>query len=174
MPSQTGLVSTSPVSTTTATTTPWPLPALPGALRLHALPRFGLKALYRNQRRSTVKNGTCLKIMVSPVRVRVPPLPAFSGFFLFKPQVHNFSVTEFGSYSSLFWSFPGSVAVRVAVNTFVTGQLALHQNLTCMLTFGATSISAPKVLAKSDGGLTKRSACTKSRFRTRRKETEFP
>src|ERR671920_846061 len=63
-----------PASTTTATTTPWPLPALPGALRLHALPRFGLKALYRNPRHSTVKNGTCLKIMVSPVRVRVPPL----------------------------------------------------------------------------------------------------
>jgi hypothetical protein len=63
-----------PASTTTATTTPWPLPALPGALRLHALPRFGLKALYRNQRRSTVNNGTCLNIMVSPVRVRVPPL----------------------------------------------------------------------------------------------------
>src|SRR5215212_9155850 len=74
MSSRTGLVSISPVGTTTATTTPWPLPALPGALRLHALPRFGLKSLYRYQRRSTVKNGTCLKIMVSPVRVRVPPL----------------------------------------------------------------------------------------------------
>src|SRR5215216_4061113 len=74
MASRTGVVSTAAIDTTTATTTPWPLPALPGALRLHALPRFGLKVLYRNQRRSTVKNGTCLKIMVSPVRVRVPPL----------------------------------------------------------------------------------------------------
>src|SRR5215213_2536304 len=74
MASQTGLVSITPASTTTATTTPRLLPASPGALRLHALPRFGLKALYRNQRCSTVKNGTCLKIMVSPVRVRVPPL----------------------------------------------------------------------------------------------------
>ena len=74
MMSRTGVVSATPASTTTATTTLWPLPALPGALRLRALPRFGLKALYRNQRRSTVKNGTCLKIMVSPVRVRVPPL----------------------------------------------------------------------------------------------------
>src|SRR5215213_4122988 len=43
-------------------------------LRLHALPRFGLKAYHRNRQRSTVKYGTCLKIMVSPVRVRVPPL----------------------------------------------------------------------------------------------------
>src|SRR5215208_5985115 len=74
MASQTGLVSITPASTTTATTTPRLLPASPGALRLHALPRFGLKALYRNQRCSTVKYGTCLKIMVSPVRVRVPPL----------------------------------------------------------------------------------------------------
>src|SRR5215213_5802990 len=74
MASQTGLVSIAPASTTTATTTPWLLPASPGALRLHVLPRFGLKALYRNQLHSTVKNGTCLKIMVSPVRVRVPPL----------------------------------------------------------------------------------------------------
>src|SRR5215212_10206892 len=74
MASQTGLVSIAPASTTTATTTPWPLPASPGALRLHVLPRFGLKALYRNQRRSMAKDGTCLKIMVSPVRVRVPPL----------------------------------------------------------------------------------------------------
>src|SRR5215212_1093421 len=74
MMSRTGVVSATPASTTTATTALWPLPALPGALRLRALPRFGLKALYRNQRRSTVKNGTCLKIMVSPVRVRVPPL----------------------------------------------------------------------------------------------------
>src|SRR5215213_5308024 len=63
-----------PDSTTTATTTPWPFPALPGALRLHALPKFGLGAPNGNQRRSTVKDGTCLKIMVSPVRVRVPPL----------------------------------------------------------------------------------------------------
>src|SRR5829696_3199948 len=83
MASQTGLVSITPASTTTATTTPRLLPASPGALRLHALPRFGLKALYRNQRRSTVKNGTCLKIMVSPVRVRVPPL-LFSRHFLGK------------------------------------------------------------------------------------------
>src|ERR687890_484484 len=74
MMSRTGLVSTTPVGTTSATTTPWPLPALPGALRLHALPRFGLKALYRSPRRSTVENETCLKIRVSPVRVRVPLL----------------------------------------------------------------------------------------------------
>src|SRR5215218_1715972 len=74
MASQTGLVSIAPASTTTATTTPRLLPASPGALRLHVLPRFGLKALYRNPRHSMVKYGTCLKIMVSPVRVRVPPL----------------------------------------------------------------------------------------------------
>jgi hypothetical protein len=30
--------------------------------------------LYRNPRRSTGERGTGLKIMVSPVRVRVPPL----------------------------------------------------------------------------------------------------
>jgi hypothetical protein len=36
--------------------------------------RFGLEALYRSPQHSTVKYGTCLKIMVSPVRVRVPPL----------------------------------------------------------------------------------------------------
>jgi len=77
MASQTGLVSIAPASTTTATTTPLLLPASHGALRLHALPRFGLKALYRNQRRSTVKNGTYLKIMVSPVRARVPPLKKY-------------------------------------------------------------------------------------------------
>src|SRR5829696_3794760 len=80
MASRTGVVSTAPIDTTTATTTPWPLPAFPGGLRLHALPRFGLEALYRNQRRSTVKDGTCLKIMVSPVRVRVPPLLFSSNF----------------------------------------------------------------------------------------------
>ena len=56
-----------------------------------------------------------LKIMVSPVRVRVPPLPAFSGFFLFKPQMRNYSYAKFGFYSSLFWFFPGDVAVRAAV-----------------------------------------------------------
>ena len=77
MSSRTGLVSISPVGTTTATTTPWPLPALPGALRLHALPRISLEALYRYPWRSMAKYGTCLKIMVSPVRVRVPPLLFF-------------------------------------------------------------------------------------------------
>jgi hypothetical protein len=61
--------------------------------------------------------------MVSPVRVRVPPLPAFSGSFLFKPQIGSFSEADFGSYSSLFWSFRGDVAVRVAVKTAVTGEL---------------------------------------------------
>ena len=74
MTSRLNLVRTTPVGTTTATTTPCLLPAPPGALRLHALPRLGLEALYRNPRRSTVKYGTCLKIMMSPVRVRVPPL----------------------------------------------------------------------------------------------------
>jgi len=66
MTSRTGVVSIAPASTTTATTTPWPLPALPGALRLHALPRFSLEALYRNPRRSTVNYGTCLKIIGVP------------------------------------------------------------------------------------------------------------
>jgi hypothetical protein len=74
MASRTGMVKIALVCTTIATTTPWPLPALYGALRLHALPRFSLDASNSNQRRSTVKYGTCLKIMVSPVRVRVPPL----------------------------------------------------------------------------------------------------
>ena len=74
MMSRTALISTTPVGSTVATTTLWPPPALPGALRLHALPRFGLGALNGNQRRSTVDSGTGLKIMVSPVRVRVPPL----------------------------------------------------------------------------------------------------
>jgi hypothetical protein len=68
------LVHTALVGTTTATTTPWPLPALYGSVRLHALPKFSLEALYRYPWRSTVHSGTCLKIMVSPVRVRVPPL----------------------------------------------------------------------------------------------------
>jgi hypothetical protein len=57
-----------------STTTRWLFLASPGALRLRPLPRFGLKALYRNPQRSTVKYGTCLKIMVSPVRFRVSPL----------------------------------------------------------------------------------------------------
>ena len=74
MMSRIGLFSTITVGTTTGATTPWPLQAPPGALRLHALPRFGLGALNGNQRRSTVDSGTGLKIMVSPVRVQVPPL----------------------------------------------------------------------------------------------------
>jgi hypothetical protein len=63
--------------------------------------------------------------MVSPVRIRVPPLPALSGIFLFKQQMGSFSNTELGSYSSLFRSFLDRVAVRVAVKTAVTGQ---HQD----------------------------------------------
>jgi hypothetical protein len=74
MMSRIGLFSTITVGATTAATTPWPLQAPPGALRLHALSRFGLGALNGNQRRSTVDSGTGLKIMVSPVRVQVPPL----------------------------------------------------------------------------------------------------
>ena len=70
MPSRTGSVSTTLAGTTIATTTLWPLPALPGALRLHALPGFSLEALYRYQRHSTVNSGTGLIIMVSLVRVR--------------------------------------------------------------------------------------------------------
>jgi hypothetical protein len=53
------------------------LVAAPGASRrstFHALPRFSLEALYRYPRRSMAKDGTCLKIMVSPVRIRVSPL----------------------------------------------------------------------------------------------------
>jgi hypothetical protein len=38
------------------------------------LPRFSLETLYRYPWRSIAKDGTCLKIMVSPVRVRVLPL----------------------------------------------------------------------------------------------------
>src|SRR5215211_6221248 len=74
MPSPTGLVNTSPVSTTTATTTPWPLPAFSDVSRRRDRPDFSLGGPNGNQRRSTVNSGTCLKIMVSPVRVRVPPL----------------------------------------------------------------------------------------------------
>src|SRR5215207_6326380 len=74
MMSRTGLVSTTPVGTTAATTTPWPLSPLHGVLRRRALPRSGLGASYGYQRRSTVERGPGLKIMVSPVRVRVPPL----------------------------------------------------------------------------------------------------
>ena len=74
MTRQMGFVHSALASTTTATTTPWPLPALYSALRLHALPKFGLGAPNSNQRRSTVNYRTCLKIMVSPVRARVPPL----------------------------------------------------------------------------------------------------
>jgi hypothetical protein len=80
MTSRLNLVRITPVGTTTATTTPWPLPASPGALRFHALPIFSLDASYRNPRRSTVQNGTCLKIMVTPVRVRVPPLLFLTGY----------------------------------------------------------------------------------------------
>jgi hypothetical protein len=74
MVSRLSLVRTAPVSTTAATTTPWPLSTLHGSLRLCALPESGSGAVNGYQRRSTVKYGTCLKIMVSPVRVRVPPL----------------------------------------------------------------------------------------------------
>jgi hypothetical protein len=55
--------------------------------------------------------------MVSPVRVRVPPLPALSGLFLFRPQMRNFLCATFGFYSGLFRSFPDGVAVKVAVNS---------------------------------------------------------
>jgi hypothetical protein len=53
--------------------------------------------------------------MVSPVRVRVPPLPALAGFFLFKLQTRGFSYVTSVHYSGLFRSFPDNVAVRVAV-----------------------------------------------------------
>jgi hypothetical protein len=85
MMSQLSLVRTALVGTTIATTTPWPLLAFYGVFRRRDRPHFSLGASNGNQRRSKVDSGTCLKIMVSPVRVRVPPLPAFSGFFLFKP-----------------------------------------------------------------------------------------
>src|SRR5215212_4176044 len=92
MPSQTGLVNTSPVSTTTATTTPWPLPAFSDVSRRRDRPDFSLGAPNGNQRRSTVDSGTCLKIMVSPVRVRVPPL-LFSRYLQVK---HNsLTVSQF-------------------------------------------------------------------------------
>jgi hypothetical protein len=52
-----------------------------------------------------------------------PATSGLSGISLFKPQKRNYSDAEFGFCSSLFWSFPGDVAVRVTVNTFVTGQL---------------------------------------------------
>jgi hypothetical protein len=74
MTRQMSFIHSAPASTTTATTTPWPLLALPGALELHALPRFRVEALYRYPWHSMAKGGTCLKIMVSLVRVRVPPL----------------------------------------------------------------------------------------------------
>jgi hypothetical protein len=48
------------------------------------LPRFDLEALYHSPWHSTVKYGTGLKIMVSPVRARVPPL-LFSKHFQEKP-----------------------------------------------------------------------------------------
>jgi len=70
MLSRPSLVRTALLGTTTATTTLWPLPASPGALRLHSLPIFSLDASYRNPRHSRVKYGTCLKIIVSPIRVR--------------------------------------------------------------------------------------------------------
>ena len=77
MVSRLSLVRTAPVSTTAATTTPGPLSTLHGDLRLCALPESGSGAVNGYQRRSTVKYGTCLKIMVSPVRVRVPPLKKY-------------------------------------------------------------------------------------------------
>jgi hypothetical protein len=72
------LVSTAPVGTTTATTTPCPPSPLHGALRRSALPIFSLGAFYRYPRGSTVEGGTGLKIMVSPVRIRVSPLLFYS------------------------------------------------------------------------------------------------
>jgi hypothetical protein len=52
--------------------------------------------------------------MVSPVRVRVPPLPVLSGFFLFKLQICGFPRAAFGSYFGQFRSFPGEVAVKLS------------------------------------------------------------
>jgi hypothetical protein len=62
-----------------ATTTPWSLPAFTGGLRWRILLRCSSGAPYRYQRRSTVENGTGLKIMVSPVRFRVSLLLFCSG-----------------------------------------------------------------------------------------------
>ena len=71
---------------------PWLLPASLGVSGRRVLPRFSLGALNGNQRRSTVDSGTCLKIMVSPVRVRVPPL-LFSRYLQVK---HNsLTVSQF-------------------------------------------------------------------------------
>ena len=73
MASRISLVRIAPVGTTTATTTPWPLPASPDISVRSILSRFSVDAPYGYLRRSTVNSRTCLKIMVSPVRVRVPP-----------------------------------------------------------------------------------------------------
>ncbi len=49
-------------------------PGISRQLKASYLRRFSLGAPNGNQRRSTVKNGTCLKIMVFPVRVQGPSL----------------------------------------------------------------------------------------------------
>jgi hypothetical protein len=77
--------------------------------------------------------------MVSPVRVRVPPLPIFSGFFLFKLQTHGFLYVAFGFYSGLSRSFPGGVAVRVPVKTR-SGDSGPLSNVAPALTFLSTSV----------------------------------
>jgi hypothetical protein len=64
----------SPVATTIATTTPWLLAAFSGVLWRRDRSDVSLGAPNDNRGRSTVNSGTRLKIMVSPVRVRVPPL----------------------------------------------------------------------------------------------------
>jgi hypothetical protein len=63
--------------------------------------------------------------MVSPVRIRVPPLPVFSGFSLFKPSIQLSSGTRLSLYFSLFRAFAGSVAVRV----FEVGDLGTASNV---------------------------------------------
>jgi hypothetical protein len=73
MMSRTDLLDTAPVGTTTATRTSWLLPASPGVSGCRVSTRFNLGAANCDQRHSTVDSGTGLKIMVSPVRIRVSP-----------------------------------------------------------------------------------------------------
>ena len=123
MTSRPNLVRITPVGTTTATTTPWPLPASPGALRFHALPIFSLDASYRNPRRSTVKYGTCLKIMVSPVRARVPPL-LFSTYFQ-EPLALFAALTEGGIHHKCHHNGHSLEALREVV-VEAHGRLTMH------------------------------------------------
>jgi hypothetical protein len=56
------------------TTTAWRFTALPGGPRRSATSKNRLDSAYDALWRLTVGFGTDLKIMVSPVRIRVPPL----------------------------------------------------------------------------------------------------